>query len=86
MTMKDTFSLFYDQYAPKLWGLIVQAHLSTQESEAILENTFLRAWLDPNRLKMTGKPVLPWLIFLANSEGLHYNDLHFQSLKRLFMS
>jgi hypothetical protein len=30
--------------------------------------------------------VLPWLIFLANSEGLHYNDLHFQSLKRLFMS
>jgi DNA-directed RNA polymerase specialized sigma24 family protein len=73
--MEDTFSLFYDQHAPKLWGLIVQARLSTQESEAILEKTFLRAWHDPNRLKITDKKVLPWLLFLAYSAGLYYNDL-----------
>lgn len=86
MTMEDTFALFYDQHVPKLWGLIVQAHLPRQESETILENTFLRAWRDPNRLKMTDKKALPWLMFLAYGEGLRYNNLHFQSFKRLFVS
>lgn len=60
------FTLFYDQYAPKLWGLISLTSLSPSQSEAILINTLTKAWRQSDPLK----PFLSWLIGLAYQEAL----------------
>ncbi|GAB4022749.1 hypothetical protein GCM10028808_71190 [Spirosoma migulaei] len=71
-TIKDLqgFRLFYDQYAPKLWGLIILANLSASRSEAILMSTMTKAWQYPNPPWPDKKHVLTWLIGLAYTEGL----------------
>ncbi|SFE28948.1 hypothetical protein SAMN05216167_11269 [Spirosoma endophyticum] len=71
-TSKDlpSFTLFYDQYAPKLWSLIVLANLSTTRSEDILINTMIIAWQQPDSRWPAKKHVLTWLIGLAYTVGL----------------
>lgn len=69
-TDRQTFTAFYEAYAPKLWGLIVEAQLPKAQAEAILTNTLIKAWqqLDQNRL--VDKQGLMQLIGLACREGL----------------
>ena len=38
------FTTFYTEYAPKIWGLLVEAKLPTLQAKAILINTFVRGW------------------------------------------
>lgn len=64
------FACFYDEYAPKLWGLILRADLPASVSERILLNTFSKAWPHFHRQAAGGHQMLPWLLGLAYAEGL----------------
>ncbi|MBC7568915.1 MAG: hypothetical protein H7319_04165 [Spirosoma sp.] len=64
------FAFFYDEYAPKLWGLILQADLPASVSERILLNTFGKAWPHPHRQAVEGHQMITWLLGLAYAEGL----------------
>lgn len=67
---RQRFAFFYDEYAPKLWGLIIRANLPASVSERILANTFSKAWPPPHRQSLSGHQLLTWLLRLAYAEGL----------------
>ncbi len=64
------FASFYDAYAPKLWGLVLQAQLPATVSERILVNTFSKAWHHSHRQAIGRHQMLTWLLGLAYAEGL----------------
>lgn len=66
----QAFKCFYEQYASKLWGLILSAKLPAYESETILVQTFSKAWLHPHRQEVGEKGLFTWLLSLAYAEGL----------------
>ncbi|QDK80811.1 response regulator [Spirosoma sp. KCTC 42546] len=67
---QQTFSRFYDTYAPKLWGLILRAKLPTSRSERILSSTFKKAWPQLSQQTSTSASTFTWLLTLAYGEGL----------------
>ena len=71
----DKFSAFYDQYVPKLWGIILSANLPSQQAETILLNTLIKAWPQIDLSTMTEGQVLVKLLVLACREGLPNNYL-----------
>ncbi|GAB3219906.1 hypothetical protein [Spirosoma arcticum] len=64
------FTSFYDQYAPKLWGLILSADLGASASKTILVRTFMNAWHHPHRQVIGEHQLLTFLLSLAYTEGL----------------
>ncbi len=66
----QTFSSFYDVYAPKLWGIVVLANLPVAESETILINTLAKAWRQFGQGILNEKHIFTHLIILAHKEGL----------------
>lgn len=75
LTQLDTkdrqgFILFYDRYAPKVWGLILSADLPESVAKTILVRTFVNAWQHPHRLVIGQNQVLTFLLSLAYAEGL----------------
>ncbi|GAB2553571.1 hypothetical protein [Spirosoma areae] len=69
------FVLFYDQYAPKLWGLILTADLGASASKTILVRTFMKAWPHPHRQVVGEHQLLTFLLSLAYAEGLPLGTL-----------
>lgn len=70
MNDKQAFIQFYDTYAPKLWGLILLANLSSAQSEAILTRTLIKGWEQLGKDSLRDERVLSILISLARREGL----------------
>lgn len=70
VTHQQTFTAFYDIYAPKLWGLISGANLPVYQSEIILIETFTKAWQQVDRSTLTEKQMFIRLMGLASREGL----------------
>ena len=64
------FTTFYAEYAPKVWGLLVEADLPPHQAEAILINTFVRGWQTFVTGAGEGPPGLRQLLGLACEEGL----------------
>ena len=64
------FTTFYAEYAPKLWGLLVEAKLPPHQAEAILINTFVRGWYAFATGVGEDPPGLRQLVGLACEEGL----------------
>ena len=67
---QQTFMSFYDIYAPKLWGLILEANLSSSQGEAVLTNTFIKAWQQYGPYLLKEKYLLTQLLKIACEEGL----------------
>lgn len=67
---RQGFILFYDQYAPKLWGLILSADLPESAAKTILVRTFVNAWQHPHRQVTGVNQLLTFLLSLAYVEGL----------------
>ncbi|GAB3639472.1 sigma-70 family RNA polymerase sigma factor [Spirosoma arcticum] len=76
------FLTFYEQYTPKLWGLILSANLPASQSETILINIFVKAWQHPHRQTIGRNQMLNWLLGLAYEEGLPSDTLR-SAFKRL---
>ena len=70
------FTTFYAEYAPKIWGLLVEAKLPAPQAEAILINTFVRGWQASARGIAVDTPELTRLLSLACEEGLPQAFLH----------
>lgn len=71
-----TFTAFYQCYAPKLWGLILQAKLPPEQAEVMLINTLLKAWP-----LLEGEPFpLTRLLGLAYQQGLPIDGLRSRAL------
>ena len=66
----DKFSAFYDQYVPKVWGVILGADLPPQQAETILLNTLIKAWSQIDLSTMTERQVFVKLLVIACREGL----------------
>lgn len=67
------FTTFYTAYAPKIWGLLLEAKLPASQAEVILINTFVRGWQDSvtgNTESTMDTPELTRLLGLACEEGL----------------
>lgn len=65
----QAFSLFYDQYAPSLWGLLVSAHLPSLQADVIFINTMTRLWQEMTGLACKPKYVYARLVGIACQEG-----------------
>lgn len=78
------FSLFYDTYAPQLWGCIVRANLPTPQAEVILTNTFLRAWKQLENPAFWQHTRLSHLLNLAYQEGLPKKSLRAILAEKLY--
>ena len=70
------FTTFYSEYAPKIWGLLVEAKLPARQAEAILTNTFVRGWQASVTRAVVDTPELTRLLGLACEEGLPQGFLH----------
>ena len=73
--MSDTpdqraFHLFYDTYAPIVWGLIVKANLPASQAEAIFINTFVKVWQQRDEQAPGESLSITRLVGLACKEGL----------------
>lgn len=60
----------YDLHAPKLWGLILRAHLSPPQSEAVLIKAFVTVLKQVDEKDMTERDFFAALIQSALHEGL----------------
>jgi hypothetical protein len=67
---RRTFSLFYDRYASRLWGLLLEANLPGQQAEAILCTTLSEAWKRLERHTLSEKDFFVWLVSLACQQGM----------------
>ena len=72
---QQTFTAFYDAYAPKVWGIILAANLPLLQSETILINTLTEAWRQLDLSILEDKYVLAILLKIACKEGLPMNVL-----------
>ena len=70
------FTTFYTDYAPKIWGLLLEAKLPALQAEAILVNTFVRGWQASVTEAAVDTPELTRLLSLACEEGLPQGFLH----------
>ncbi len=64
------YQAFYDNYSPKLWGVLVLADLPLPVTEKIFINTLMRAWQQRSEYPLTQENILSYLIGIALSEGL----------------
>ncbi len=64
------YEAFYDNYSPKLWGVLVLAGLPLPATEKIFVNTLVRAWQQRTQHPLTQQHVLSYLIGIALNEGL----------------
>ena len=72
---QQAFTSFYDDYAPKLWGIIVLANLPMPESEAILVNTLAKDWKQFDQRTRSEKHFFTRMIDFAHQEGLPIDHL-----------
>ncbi|HLL95765.1 MAG TPA: hypothetical protein VK404_12355 [Spirosoma sp.] len=73
---QQPFSIFYETYAPKLWGIILLAKLPASQSENILINTLKKAWQKLGQQVHPVEPTFATLLTLAYSEGLPGEFIH----------
>ncbi|MBO0952954.1 hypothetical protein [Fibrella forsythiae] len=67
---QQAYYAFYQQYAPRLWGVILLANLPVSHSEVILANVLVKAWQEQDSYPLTAPHVLSYLIGLSHKLGL----------------
>jgi DNA-directed RNA polymerase specialized sigma24 family protein len=64
------FAVAYDQYAPILYGLLLQILRDAEDAQEILLQTFLHAWSHARTFDASSGSELAWLISMARSRGI----------------
>ena len=67
---RDAFSLFYDRYAPVLFGFCVRILKDARDAEDVLQEVFVQAWRDARRFDAARASVKTWLFTIARSRAL----------------
>ena len=67
---RDAFGLFYDRYAPVLFGFCVRILRDARDAEDVLQEAFVQVWRDAHRFDPTRASVKTWLFTIARSRAL----------------
>ena len=67
---RDAFGLFYDRYAPVLFGFCVRILKDARDAEDVLQEAFVQVWRDARRFDATRASVKTWLFTIARSRAL----------------
>ncbi len=67
---RDAFGLFYDRYAPVLFGFCVRILKDARDAEDVLQEAFIQVWRDARRFDATRASVKTWLFTVARSRAL----------------
>jgi RNA polymerase sigma-70 factor (ECF subfamily) len=67
---RDAFGLFYDRYAPVLFGFCVRILKDARDAEDVLQEVFVQVWRDAGRFDATRASVKTWLFTIARSRAL----------------
>ncbi|MBI3758221.1 MAG: sigma-70 family RNA polymerase sigma factor [Deltaproteobacteria bacterium] len=67
---RDAFTAFYDQYSPRIYGLLMRLLHSREDADDVLQEVFVQVWdragtYDPQRAHPFG-----WLVLLTRSRAL----------------
>jgi RNA polymerase sigma-70 factor, ECF subfamily len=66
----NAFGLFYDRYAPVLFGFCVRILKDARDAEDVLQEVFVQVWRDAGRFDATRASVKTWLFTIARSRAL----------------
>ncbi len=64
------FSELYDLYAPRVYGLIEHILHSRAAAEEVLQEAFVRLWMESPQLSEQGRSVAAWLIVTARGTAI----------------
>jgi RNA polymerase sigma-70 factor, ECF subfamily len=67
---RDAFGLFYDRYAPVLFGFCLRILKDARDAEDVLQEAFVQVWRDARRFDATRASVKTWLFTIARSRAL----------------
>jgi len=67
---REAFGLFYDRYAPVLFGFCVRILKDARDAEDVLQETFVQVWRDALRFDPTRASAKTWLFTIARSRAL----------------
>jgi len=65
----EALATLFDQFAPKLLGLLIRFLPSRPEAESALQEIFLRLWKEAPSVAQTQGSVAAWLVVMARHEG-----------------
>lgn len=66
----ESFGEFYDQYAPRVWGLLVRILGKTSDAEDVLQEVFWQVWKRAAHYDPERATPLAWLFMIARSRAL----------------
>jgi len=61
----EALGTLYDQFAPKVLGLLIRVLSSRSDAETALQEVFLRLWKGAHDIARTKGSVAAWLVFMA---------------------
>jgi RNA polymerase sigma-70 factor (ECF subfamily) len=67
---REAFGLFYDRYAPVLFGFCVRILKDARDAEDVLQEAFVQVWRDARRFDATRASVKTWIFTIARSRAL----------------
>ena len=67
---RDAFGVFYDRYAPVLFGFCVRILKDARDAEDVLQEAFVQVWRDAARFDPSRASVKTWLFTIARSRAL----------------
>jgi len=67
---REAFGLFYDRYAPVLFGFCARILKDARDAEDVLQETFVQVWRDAGRFDPTRASAKTWLFTIARSRAL----------------
>ncbi|MGX5696625.1 ECF RNA polymerase sigma factor SigK [Agromyces soli] len=67
---RDAFSRFYDQTAPRVFGLVRRILVDAAQAEEVTQDVFLEAWQTAARYDPARGPAAAWLLTLAHRRAV----------------
>jgi RNA polymerase sigma-70 factor (ECF subfamily) len=67
---RDAFGLFYDRYAPVLFGFCIRILKDGRDAEDALQEVFVQVWRDAQRFDAARGSVKTWLFTITRSRAL----------------
>jgi RNA polymerase sigma-70 factor (ECF subfamily) len=67
---REAFSRFYDQTAPRVFGLVRRILVDAAQAEEVTQDVFLEAWQTAARFDPDRGPAAAWLLTLAHRRAV----------------
>jgi RNA polymerase sigma-70 factor (ECF subfamily) len=64
------FEALYDRHAPTLYALLLRILGSTEDAQEVLQETFVKAWVNAKMFDAARGSETAWLISIARSRGI----------------